>query len=116
MLVKKKYSAEEVKQRLFAVAEERGLLNEPGPQSSPDFYFLKYAGFDRILMNELTPLSDLPFVSLLRDSFAGKYQPYSYCLLTIFLVETQACDPFLIETKDCTFSWLKQKPLIFFFR
>jgi hypothetical protein len=68
-----KHTPEQAKQQLFDVARQRGLLDGAANFCAPDFYFLKYAGFDRILIDEFKPFSELPFINLLRDSFAGVF-------------------------------------------
>jgi hypothetical protein len=68
-----KHTPEQAKAQLFDVARQRGLLESGGQFCAPEFYFLKYAGFDRILIDEFRPFAELPYINLLRDSFAGVF-------------------------------------------
>lgn len=66
-----KHTPDQAKTQLFDVARQRGLLETAGQFCAPEYYFLKYAGFDRILIDEYRPFAELPYINLLRDSFAG---------------------------------------------
>jgi len=59
----------ELKDTAWATARAQGLVDDSVSFHNPEFYFLKVAGSNRIIVYEDRPLSDMPFCKVLLRSF-----------------------------------------------